>query len=214
MPIAETVRILIVEDNATTLRHLGRVVHECFEDELQVTLTEDVEVACQHLQSAAFELVLIDLALPDQQGLVLLEQASQGAQAHNLRIATTLTEDDALLFPALQRGACAYLLKENRFEVLVEELQKIARGQRPLSPAIARRLLAHFKNLAHSASHECDPDTTLSTLELEVLTHFSKGYTLKETAQRMGMKVFAVCDLIQQGYQKFQKTGLVFSDSV
>jgi two-component system nitrate/nitrite response regulator NarL len=44
----------------------------------------------------------------------------------------------------LQCGADGYLLKEDRFEVLVEELQKIVRGQPPLSPAIARRLLHPF----------------------------------------------------------------------
>ena len=43
------------------------------------------------------------------------------------------------------KGADGYLLKEDRFEVLVEELQKIVRGQPPLSPAIARRLLTHFR---------------------------------------------------------------------
>ena len=61
------------------------------------------------------------------------------------RIVTTLYSDDEHLFPALQYGADGYLLKEDRFEVLVEELQKIVRGQPPLSPAIARRLLTHFR---------------------------------------------------------------------
>jgi two-component system nitrate/nitrite response regulator NarL len=61
------------------------------------------------------------------------------------KIVTTLYSDDDHLFPALQCGADGYLLKEDRFEVLVEELQKIVRGQPPLSPAIARRLLSHFR---------------------------------------------------------------------
>ena len=61
------------------------------------------------------------------------------------RSVTTLYSDDDHLFPALQCGADGYLLKEDRFEVLVEELQKIVRGQPPLSPAIARRLLTHFR---------------------------------------------------------------------
>jgi two-component system, NarL family, nitrate/nitrite response regulator NarL len=197
-----TVRILIVEDNTTTLRHLARVVREAFNDELEVELAPDSDAAFKQLQlGAEFHLLLIDLALPDDQGLALLEHASKTGAPSTLRVATTLTEDDELLFPALQCGACAYLLKENRFEVLVEELQKIARGQAPLSPALARRLLAYFKNNAHSAPQDSGAP---SVLELEALAHFSKGYTLKETAQRMGMKEFAVCDLIQQTYQKFQ----------
>jgi two-component system, NarL family, nitrate/nitrite response regulator NarL len=197
-----TLRVLIVEDNATTLKHLSRVVREAFNGELQLELVEDFEAAQKHMEQACtFDLMLIDLALPDDQGLKLLERASTGCSPSTLRVATTLTEDDELLFPALQRGACAYLLKENRFDVLVEELQKIARGQTPLSPALARRLLAHFKNPSQYAQQDSG---ALTTLELDALAHFSKGFTLKEAAQRMGMKEFAVCDLIELTYQKFQ----------
>jgi two-component system, NarL family, nitrate/nitrite response regulator NarL len=199
-----TVRILIVEDNHTTRHHLSRVVRESFDDELWIDLAEDFDSACAHLQTPAYDLVLIDLALPDDQGLTLLEQAALVPDlSTTLSVATTLSEDDDLLFPALQRGACAYLLKENRFEVLVEELQKIASGQAPVSPAIARRLLAHFKNPAHCAPADT-ADFTLTALERETLGQLSKGYTLKETALRMGMKMFAACDVIQQTYQKFQ----------
>ena len=80
--------------------------------------------------------------MPDGNGLELLAEL---AQYPATKIVTTLYSDDDHLFPALQCGADGYLLKEDRFEVLVEELQKIVRGQPPLSPAIARRLLTHFR---------------------------------------------------------------------
>ena len=74
-----------------------------------------------------------------------MELLAELAQYPATKIVTTLYSDDDHLFPALQCGADGYLLKEDRFEVLVEELQKIVRGQPPLSPAIARRLLTHFR---------------------------------------------------------------------
>jgi two-component system nitrate/nitrite response regulator NarL len=89
-----------------------------------------------------FKLILVDLELPDGNGMELLAELSQYPAT---KIVTTLYSDDDHLFPALQCGADGYLLKEDRFEVLVEELQKIVRGQPPLSPAIARRLLTHFR---------------------------------------------------------------------
>jgi two-component system nitrate/nitrite response regulator NarL len=89
-----------------------------------------------------FKLILVDLELPDGNGMELLAEL---AHYPATKIVTTLYSDDDHLFPALQRGADGYLLKEDRFEVLVEELQKIVRGQPPLSPAIARRLLTHFR---------------------------------------------------------------------
>ncbi len=87
--------------------------------------------------------MLVDLELPDGNGMELLAEL---AQYPATKIVTTLYSDDDHLFPALQCGADGYLLKEDRFEVLVEELQKIVRGQPPLSPAIARRLLTHFRD--------------------------------------------------------------------
>src|SRR5207237_8691179 len=96
-----------------------------------------------------FKLILVDLELPDGNGMELLTELA-GYPA--TKIVTTLYSDDDHLFPALQRGADGYLLKADRFEVLVEELQKIVRGQPPLSPAIARRLLTHFRLGAGAAA--------------------------------------------------------------
>jgi two-component system nitrate/nitrite response regulator NarL len=101
-----------------------------------------------------FRLILVDLELPDGNGLELLAEL---AQYPATKIVTTLYSDDDHLFPALQRGADGYLLKEDRFEVLVEELQKIVRGQPPLSPAIARRLLNHFRTAPEAAAPAVGP---------------------------------------------------------
>jgi len=131
------------------------------------------------------------------------------------RIVTTLYSDDEHLFPALQCGADGYLLKEDRFEVLVEELQKIVRGQPPLSPAIARRLLTHFRSgegaaFAQATQAPATPSVApvaldherLTPRESEVLTYLSKGFTIKEIAGLMGIKWFTVNDHIKSIYKK------------
>jgi len=130
----------------------------------------------------------------------------------------------------LQCGADGYLLKEDRFEVLVEELRKIVLGQPPLSPAIARRLLTHFRHGGTSADpHAPAPTLTplkpavtaspgsskspvpiertiemphLTPREIEVLTFLSKGFTIKEIANLMGIKWFTVNDHIKSIYRK------------
>ena len=146
------VKVLIMEDNPVARSFLCRVVRESFSDAQQITEAGDLESARRHIALAGgptglhgvdpFRLILVDLELPDGNGLELLAELSQYPAT---KIVTTLYSDDDHLFPALQRGADGYLLKEDRFEVLVEELQKIVRGQPPLSPAIARRLLTHFR---------------------------------------------------------------------
>ena len=120
------------------------------------------------------------------------------------------------------------MLKEDRFEVLVEELQKIVRGQPPLSPAIARRLLTHFRHgQAAPSTGEGRPGNApaplsglqssrpmplgrgapldherLTPRESEVLTYLSKGFTIKEIANLMGIKWFTVNDHIKSIYKK------------
>lgn len=226
-----TVKVLIVEDNPVARSFLCRVVRESFSDAHHITEAGDLETARRHIALTGggqglhgvdpFKLILADLELPDGNGLELL-----GELAHYpaTKIVTTLYSDDDHLFPALQCGADGYLLKEDRFEVLVEELQRIVRGQPPLSPAIARRLLTHFRhdrgpdtgapdsgfaNLSGFASSRPVPmekpvpdHERLTPRESEVLTYLSKGFTIKEIASLMGIKWFTVNDHIKSIYKK------------
>ena len=223
------VKVLILEDNPVARSFLCRVVRESFSDANNITEAGDLETARRHISLTGgsqglhgadpFKLILVDLELPDGNGMELLAELTHYPAT---KIVTTLYSDDDHLFPALQRGADGYLLKEDRFEVLVEELQKIVRGQPPLSPAIARRLLTHFRS---GAGNEAAPDSgfmnatgfstskpvpieklldheRLTPRETEVLTYLSKGFTIKEIASLMGIKWFTVNDHIKSIYKK------------
>jgi DNA-binding NarL/FixJ family response regulator len=225
-----SVKVLILEDNPVARSFLRRVVRESFSDANLISEAGDLETARRHIAATRspssgividpFKLILVDLELPDGNGMELLEELT-GYPA--TKIVTTLYSDDDHLFPALQRGADGYLLKEDRFEVLVEELQKIVRGQPPLSPAIARRLLTHFRHGAgsdtqapnapftssggHGASRPVPIEKPLdherlTPRETEVLTYLSKGFTIKEIANLMGIKWFTVNDHIKSIYKK------------
>jgi two-component system nitrate/nitrite response regulator NarL len=226
------VKVLILEDNPVARSFLCRVVRESFSDTIAITEAGDLETARAQVNLAGgasglhgvdpFKLILVDLELPDGNGMELLAELTQYPAT---KIVTTLYSDDDHLFPALQCGADGYLLKEDRFEVLVEELQKIVRGQPPLSPAIARRLLTHFRQggradrAAPDSGFSTSPDmlsTTsapvpigkvpdherLTPRESEVLTYLSKGFTIKEIASLMGIKWFTVNDHIKSIYKK------------
>jgi len=225
------VKVLIVEDNPVARSFLTRVVRESFSDSLVITEAGDLETARRQIGSQRlgepgvepFKLILVDLELPDGNGMELLTELVQYPAT---KIVTTLYSDDDHLFPALQCGADGYLLKEDRFEVLVEELQKIVRGQPPLSPAIARRLLTHFRHgpLGSGSTSNADSAAPISGFlssrpvpmgrgapldherltprESEVLTYLSKGFTIKEIASLMGIKWFTVNDHIKSIYKK------------
>jgi len=219
-----SVKVLILEDNPVARSFLCRVVRESFSDAIAITEAGDLESARRHIGPLSasrepvdpFKLILVDLELPDGNGMELLAELSKYSAT---KIVTTLYSDDDHLFPALQCGADGYLLKEDRFEVLVEELQKIVRGQPPLSPAIARRLLTHFRQggeaspMAPNSGFQSSRPVPmgrgapldherLTPRESEVLTYLSKGFTIKEIANLMGIKWFTVNDHIKSIYKK------------
>ncbi|WP_298829390.1 response regulator transcription factor [uncultured Piscinibacter sp.] len=221
-----SVKVLILEDNPVARSFLCRVVRESFSDAIAITEAGDLESARRHIGPLSagrepadpFKLILVDLELPDGNGMELLAELVKYPAT---KIVTTLYSDDDHLFPALQCGADGYLLKEDRFEVLVEELQKIVRGQPPLSPAIARRLLTHFRqgpavdsspvplNSGFQSSRPMPmgrgaplDHERLTPRESEVLTYLSKGFTIKEIANLMGIKWFTVNDHIKSIYKK------------
>ena len=200
-------RVLIIEDNPVARAFLLRVVRESFTDEIACSEASDLVTARKALETqeeaGAFRLILTALELDDGRGFELLPEMHRMPA---IKVATTLHSDHEHLFPALQCGADGYLLKEDRFEVLVEELQKIVRGQPPLSPAIARCMVAHFRHLESSSAMNAGavlpPLERLSVRETEVLNYVSKGYTIKEVARLMNTRWFAVNDHIRAVYTK------------
>lgn len=217
------VKVLIVEDNPVARGFLVRVVRASFTDELTIVEAADLRSARRAIgwhaglgtpvPADTVQLLLLDLELPDGNGMELLAEM---VGHPSTRIVTTLYSDDEHLFPALQQGADGYLLKEDRFEMLVDELQKIVRGEPPLSPAIARRLLTHFRGGALPPAPPPLPFASrppmprpaafdhqrLTPRENEVLTYLSKGFTIKEIANLMGIKWFTVNDHIKSIYKK------------
>ena len=174
-------KVLIVEDNPVARSFLCRVVRESFSDTIVIAEAGDLESARRQigpLGSAArpgeeaFKLILVDLELPDGNGMELLAELVRYPAT---KIVTTLYSDDDHLFPALQCGADGYLLKEDRFEVLVEELQKIVRGQPPLSPAIARRLLSHFRGGPSTPGADTAPAPLASPFQSSRPSPLSRG---------------------------------------
>lgn len=206
-----TINVLIVEENPVARSFLCNVVRESFSDDLMITECADLDSARRHVGAKAqdrYELFMFDLDLPEDNGMALLAEA---ADSPAIKVVTTIYSDDDHLFPALQHGADGYLLKEDRFEVLVEQLQKIVRGRPPLSPSIARRLLTHFRTQpsalpsahpAHATGSASSDSRSLTPHETEVLTYLSKGFAIKEIASLTDLDWFAINDLVKSIYRK------------
>lgn len=187
---------LVIEDLPDTRQWLVCVVQAGFPG-VQVRTASGVAEALVSLQAGYPDLALIDLGLPDGDGVDIIRNINQAAPTTSC-IVTTIFDDDRHLFAALQAGAHGYILKDQAQDRLMQMLQGIITGQPPLSPTIARRLLNHFRPPILSTS----PETPLSARETEVLQLIAKGYTTARTATLLNITPNTAAGYLKDIYRK------------
>jgi DNA-binding NarL/FixJ family response regulator len=142
------------------------------------------------------DLALVDLSLPDGSGITLIKLFNEKAPQTTCVVAS-IYDDDLHLMPALRAGAQGFLLKDQSWEQIAELLRGIAEGRPPLSPAIARRLLTHFRpQMKHFMTEP------LTQRETEVLGIIAKGMTLAEAARLLGISAHTVSGYTKEIYRK------------
>ena len=199
--------ILLLEDLNEIRAWLKALVQRVF-PQSQIAEAARVQDALKLVQTQRFDLAMIDLGLPDGSGVDVVTRLRE-VQPEAQSVVVTIHDDDEHLFPALQEGAYGYILKEQPRELIAEQLQRISQGEPPLSPSIARRVIAHFNAAARSkqaaaaaaASAEA-AGISLTDRETDVLLRVGKGYTLPEIAEQLGLSRHTIADYVKQIYRK------------
>lgn len=190
--------ILLLEDLPEIRAWLRQLVMQVF-PRSEIAESSRVHDALGLAETLKFDLALIDLGLPDGSGVQVVQRL-RDLQPEAQSVVVTIHEDDEHLFPALQSGAFGYILKEQPREMLTEQLQRISQGEPPLSPSIARRVMAHFAAPARPAAPM--PHVSLTDRESEVLLRVAKGYTLPEIGVQLGLSRHTIADYVKQIYRK------------
>lgn len=186
--------ILIIDDLQDAILWLTAACQQAFPD-ATVSSVENLEEALSALASAAPDLALVDLGLPDGSGNDFIAAAAR-TRPETICVVTTVFGDDQHLFTALRAGAHGYLLKDRDQESLADLLRGIVEGRPPLSPAIARRLLDHFHALPE------EPDAGLTAREREILTLLAKGLTVGEAAKLLDITSNTAAGYVKNVYRK------------
>jgi DNA-binding NarL/FixJ family response regulator len=192
--------ILLLEDLPEIRAWLRSLVERVFAD-AQVSESARVHDALELVSALRFDLALIDLGLPDGSGVDVVTKL-RDVQPEAQSVVVTIHDDDEHLFPALQAGAFGYILKEQPRELIAEQLQRISQGEPPLSPSIARRVMAHFSAKAKPQAPTLLPNVSLTERESEVLLRVAKGYTLPEIGVQLGLSRHTIADYVKQIYRK------------
>jgi DNA-binding NarL/FixJ family response regulator len=188
-------QILLIEDFEDIRHWLADLLREALGN-VNITQAATVAQANSQLDIQAFNLIIIDLNLPDGTGVDILRRVkTQGLAAYC--VVATAYDDDAHLISALNAGADGYLLKDQTGEQLIRDLHGIINGSPPLSPPIARRIM----NLAKQDTEQLLM-IPLTCREEEVLTQIAKGYNRIEIAQTLGVSIHTITTHVRAIYSK------------
>ena len=195
-------RGLVVEDHADTREWLVSVLRSAFGD-IEIAAFADLGGARSWLAGqrgmAERMIALIDLALPDGSGVDLIAAIAQD-HPRVIPVVVSIYDDEAHLFDAVAAGAQGYLLKDQQPETLVRRLMEIEKGEPPLSPSIARRILAHFQRVVDEPAPAAE--VALTGRESEVIGLLARGMRISDAAAELGLTRHTVAGYVKVIYSK------------
>jgi DNA-binding NarL/FixJ family response regulator len=173
-------RVLIADDD--DLMRAGLVELLTADPDIEIagqasTGREAVERTCR----LAPEVVLMDVRMPDLDGIAATRELARAAPGAKVLILTTFEQDD-YIFGALRAGASGFLLKRTRPEELIAAVHAIAAGDSLLSPSVTRRVI---DRMAQQPTPELSGHARLDGLtprEREVLGLIARGLSNREIA--------------------------------
>lgn len=186
---------LVVEDNPETQLWLVGCIGRAFVG-MNTDTAGTVEQARARLESRNYELALIDLGLPDGNGLDLIRHIRARLPECHVVVAT-IYDDDKNLFAALRGGAKGYILKDQDQDKIVSYLQGIKQNRPALSAASSQRLIDHFNNKGAELER-----VQLTPREVEVTCLVAKGCNVEETAALLELSPDTVKGYVKNIYVK------------
>jgi DNA-binding NarL/FixJ family response regulator len=201
--------VLIVEDEPEFLRRFSQAV--LADPGLQLLAAVSNGAAAKAMLDAAPpDVMLVDLGLPDIDGVEVIRHAALRCPQCDVLV-VTMFGDDGHVLASIEAGATGYLLKDATADRVAAGIHEVRAGGSPISPSIARRVLMRFR-IAPAAPEQpppaAAPATTaaeaspLSERETEILRLVAKGLSFDTVGELLAISPHTVVAHVKKIYRK------------
>lgn len=194
------IKVSIYEDNAKLRQAMCMLISSQDDLELMGSYENCVNIL-DNCQQSTPDIVLMDIDMPLVNGIEGLRMMRPVFPMINVLMLTVFEENEKI-FDAIQSGASGYLLKNSSLEDIIRAIHTVQEGGAPLSPYVAKKILAfHSNQLTHQKNELADK---LSDRELEVLQLLADGNSAKMIAERMFLSQNTILTHLKRIYQKLE----------
>ncbi len=198
------ISIVIVEDEPEFRRRFAQIIES--EPSMQlVGVAANRREAQVIIDAEDFDVLLIDLGLPDGNGIDLIRQVSQKKPDADIMVVTVFGDEQHVV-SSIEAGATGYILKDSTPADVISCIRLLRAGGSPVSPVVARSVLRAIRNrigpsspAARTATPENNP---LSARETEILQLLAKGMSFIEIGEILGISPHTVTAHIKKIYRK------------
>jgi len=199
---APPIHVLLVEDHADFAQFLWLALNEASPGQTTTvcgTGTEAIKVL--NAGKARFDLLLVDIGLPDVSGLEVIALAHRRWPDTPVMVISVIASEASVL-AAIRAGARGYINKGDNIAAIKAAIADVLAGSYPISPSLARILFRAAGG--PGVRPETGKAPGLSSRETETLRHIAQGHTYLETADLMGVKVSTIQTNIRNIYRKLE----------
>jgi DNA-binding NarL/FixJ family response regulator len=190
------IRVLVADDHAMFVRAISTLLAGEHDIEVVATAATGAEAVHASLEHRP-DVVLMDLHMPDLNGIEATRQLTEAAPDVGVLVLTMFDDDDTV-FGAMRAGAQGYLLKGADQAEIDRAIRAVVAGEAIFSPGVAQRVLGYFA----APPPVADPFPELTAREREVLDVMAAGERNQVIADRLFLSPKTVANHISSIFVK------------